>query len=181
MVRRALAPITRSMASGAQAAPGTAVERPLRGASPLFVSTLVAPALAGVPVLWVALVARTSDRAIVTVETVAIAGVLAALASANAARSHAYARGESVAATRRDQELCFVLALGAVALGGLTAVLASARLHAVVALALSAAATFVVVALAARRRRLLVAAVAILNLAWAADLALLLGLAAGVL
>jgi NADH:ubiquinone oxidoreductase subunit 2 (subunit N) len=167
------------MASGAQAAPRTAVRRPLGGESPLFVSTLVAPALAAVPVLWVALVARTSERAIVTAETVAIVGVLVALASANGARSHAYARGESVAATQRDQEFCFVLALVGAALGGLTAMLASPRMHAVVALVLTAAALFVVTALAVRRRRLLVAAVTILNLAWVADLALVLGLAAG--
>ena len=75
-----------------------------------------------------------------------------------------------------------MLALGAVALAALTAVARlGARCTLLVALALTAAAMFVVVALAARRRRLLVAAVTILNLAWAADLALVLGLVAGVL
>jgi hypothetical protein len=167
------------MASGASAAPGPAVDRRASAQSPLLVSTLIAPALAGVPILWVALLARTSDRALVTLETVAIVGVLLALAGANAVRTHAYSRGESVPATRRDQELCFALAMTAATLAALTALLASARAHALVALVLTAGAVLVVAALAAPRRRLLVAAVAALNAAWAADLVLVAGLVAG--
>ena len=84
-------------------------------------TALVFPSIAITPCLWIAVASRAAGSPGVTVQVVALSGLLASLAGTNGARTYAYACGKSVRAARRRAEACLAICAAGIALVALTA------------------------------------------------------------
>lgn len=154
----------------------TAATLPAVGRSrttPGVMAVLVLPSLAVTPCLWIGVASRGAGGPGLTIQVVALSGLLATLAGANGARAYSHGAGEGVRTTRRWAEVCLAICAGGVALAALTAALATPAALALLTLAMSATAAVVLTGLLRGDRRMVLAGATGANLAWSADLVLL--------